>query len=153
MSVSVRPWIRLTFLGWLLGIVLVIAIAFITEMAGIRAAQIPVGLGMGLGVGMAQERALRPFLGPLSQGIAAIETLVRHAGQGETECDCLIVPHMEGRSYFQFAHYEQFIALGEEATRRRLPVILEALERAERAPAPPPFEAAPREFDHLLVEN
>ena len=63
MSVSVRPWIRLTFLGWLLGIVLVIAIAFITEMAGIRAAQIPVGLGMGLGVGMAQERALRPLLG------------------------------------------------------------------------------------------
>ena len=76
--------------------------------------------------------ALRPFLGPLGQGIAAIETLVRHAGQGETECDCLIVPHMERRSYFHFAHYEQFIALGEEAARRRLPVILEALERAER---------------------
>jgi len=97
--------------------------------------------------------ALRPFLGPLSQGIAAIETLVRHAGQGEMECDCLIVPHMERRSYFHFAHYEQFIALGEQAARQSLPTILAALERAERAPAPPALEPAPREFDHMLVEN
>ena len=97
--------------------------------------------------------ALRPFLGPLGQGIAAIETLVRHAGQGNAECDCLIVPHMERRSYFHFGHYEQFIALGEAAARHSLPTILEALERAERAPAPPAFEPPPREFDHLLVEN
>jgi hypothetical protein len=61
--VSPRAWIRITFLGWLFGIVLVMAIAFMTEMVGIRAAQIPVGLGMGLGVGLAQERTLRPLLG------------------------------------------------------------------------------------------
>lgn len=59
---SSGAWIRLTFLGWLLGLVLVVGIAFVTEMAGIRAAQIPVGLGMGLGVGIGQERALRPLL-------------------------------------------------------------------------------------------
>lgn len=62
-TLSPRSWIRVTFLGWLLGILIVIALAFVTEMFGIRAAQVPVGLGMGLGVGIAQERALRPFLG------------------------------------------------------------------------------------------
>ncbi len=83
--------------------------------------------------------ALRRFLGPFSQGIAAIETLVRHAGQGSNECDCLIVPHMEGRSYFKFSDYERLIALGEEATRQQLPSILSALERG----APPAGQPAP----------
>lgn len=99
--------------------------------------------------------ALRRYLGPFGQGIAAIETLVRHAGQGNAECDCLIVPHMEGQSYFRFADYEKFIALGEEATRRRLPVIREGLAQAEaaRADQPPPLLAEPAEFDHMLVQN
>jgi hypothetical protein len=65
-TLSPRSWIRVTFLGWLLGIVIVIALAFLSEMFGIRAAQLPVGLGMGLGVGILQERALRPFLGEAS---------------------------------------------------------------------------------------
>mgnify|MGYP001428611711 CR=1 FL=1 len=95
--------------------------------------------------------ALRRRLGPLGQGLAAIETLVRHAGQGDAECDCLIVPHMEGRSYFRFSHYEQFIALGEAAAREKLPTILAALERAKRAPAPPASEPAALEFDHILA--
>jgi len=62
--VSLRLWIRITFLGWLLGIVLVVAIALVGEVVGVRGSQISVGLGMGLGVGIAQERALRPLLGP-----------------------------------------------------------------------------------------
>nr|MBP9947848.1 hypothetical protein [Vicinamibacteria bacterium] len=57
---SLRPWVRITFLGWLLGIVLVVALALTGEMAGVHGSQIAVGLGMGLGVGVAQERALRP---------------------------------------------------------------------------------------------
>ena len=61
--ISARSWIRLTSLGWLLGVVLVIAIALVSEMVGVRAAQLPVGLGMGLGVGIAQERGLHPLWG------------------------------------------------------------------------------------------
>jgi NTE family protein len=91
--------------------------------------------------------ALRRHLGPLGQGIAAIETLVRHAGQGSNECDCVIAPALEGRSYFSFKGHKELIAMGEEATRRRLPVILEALERAERG------EHAPHLADPVLVEN
>lgn len=80
--------------------------------------------------------ALRPGLGPLSKGIAAIETLVRHAGRGSDECDCLIVPEMEGLSYFKFSDYKRLIALGEEATRRALPSILDALQRGETTARP-----------------
>lgn len=67
---------------------------------------------------------LRPKLGPLSQGLAAIETLIRHAGQGPNECDQLIVPELGGMSYFLFSQYRALIALGEEAARRQLPAIL-----------------------------
>lgn len=62
-DISLRPWIRITFLGWLLGIVLVVAIALVGEVVGVHGSQLVVGLGMGLGVGFAQERALRPLLG------------------------------------------------------------------------------------------
>ncbi len=95
---------------------------------------------------------LRHRLGPFGYGLAAIETLVRHAGMGDAECDCLIVPHMEGRSYFHFSHYEQFIALGEEAARQKLPTILAALERAESALPPPVEVETPAEADHILIE-
>lgn len=71
---SLRPWVRITFLGWLLGIVLVIALALTGEMVGVHGSQIAVGLGMGLGVGIAQERALRPLLGP-SQSWRWVSTL------------------------------------------------------------------------------
>lgn len=96
--------------------------------------------------------ALRPRLGPLSQGIAAIETLVRHAGKGSQECDCLIVPEMERLSYFKFSEYKRLIALGEEATRRALPSILEALQRSETAPRPSPT-VSPPEYDTVHSPN
>lgn len=81
--------------------------------------------------------AIRRYLGPLGQGLAAIETLVRHAGQGDSECDCLIVPQMEGLSYFRFSDYEKFITLGEEAARRSLPEIRAALAYIDNSTAAP----------------
>lgn len=79
--------------------------------------------------------ALRSYLGPVGQGLAAIETLVRHAGQGSMECDCLIVPDLVGRSYIRFSHYAELIALGEKAAREKLPTILAALERERQQPS------------------
>lgn len=97
--------------------------------------------------------ALRRRLGPFAQGLAAVETLVRHAGKGSHECDSLIVPHMEGRSYFKFSDYKQLIALGEEATRQQLPAILEALGRpaATNGHTARPLPAASREFDPISI--
>ncbi len=77
--------------------------------------------------------SFRPQLGPLNRGIAAIETLVRHAGQGPDECDRLIIPHLQGTSYFRFAQYRDLIALGEEATYLQLPAILADLEQWQTA--------------------
>jgi NTE family protein len=71
--------------------------------------------------------AHRRYLGPLGQSIAAIETLIRHAGQGKDECDCLIIPDLAGQSYFRFSNHARLIALGEEAARRQLPAIKAAL--------------------------
>lgn len=72
--------------------------------------------------------AFRRHLGPFSQGIAAIETLIRHAGQGPNECDAMIIPELGGMSYLRFDRYEELIALGEEAARKALPGILSDLE-------------------------
>ncbi len=89
--------------------------------------------------------AFRRFLGPLGQGVAAVETLVRHAGQGPNECDRLIVPHLEGASYFHFSHYESLIALGEAAAREKLPLIQADLARLQRAAADaPPAAVTPQ---------
>jgi len=77
---------------------------------------------------------VRRRLGPLGQGLAAIETLVRHAGRGSNECDCLIIPKVEGHSYFRFSQYKRYIALGEEAALEKLPSILRALEQKKTVP-------------------
>lgn len=83
--------------------------------------------------------AMRPKLGPFNQGIAAIETLVRHAGQGPDECDQLIVPDLEGMSYFRFSQHEELIALGEQAARRQLPAIWADLERLQQPGTREPY--------------
>lgn len=98
--------------------------------------------------------ALRRRLGPFGQGLAAVETLVRHAGKGSNECDVLIVPHMEGRSYFKFSDYKQLIALGEQATREQLPAILTAMRAAEASRVvSPSLSIAPPRFDPASVVN
>jgi NTE family protein len=98
---------------------------------------------------------LRRRLGPLSQGLAAIETLVRNAGKGAQESDCLIIPKVEGRSYFRFSQYERLIALGEEAALAQLPTILQALEGGAASPRRPSPSLAgePRDYRPVLSEN
>jgi NTE family protein len=99
--------------------------------------------------------AFRPRLGPFSQGIAAIETLVRNAGKGANECDCLIVPQLEGRSYFKFSEYKRLITLGEEAALEQLPAIRESLARMEatRKMAAPAMPIAVPEYTPLHGAN
>ncbi|HUE83024.1 MAG TPA: hypothetical protein VMM84_12995 [Pyrinomonadaceae bacterium] len=58
-------WIRATFVGWILGIPLIIVLALVGEAAGIGGAQVIVGVGMGAGVGLMQGRIMRTMLGKL----------------------------------------------------------------------------------------
>lgn len=52
-------WIAFTFLGWLLGIVLIIVLSGLFDLAGIEGYQSYVGLGTGAGVGLTQWLLLR----------------------------------------------------------------------------------------------
>ena len=63
MIVPLAAWLRATWLGWLLGVPLVVLLALVGEAVGIGGVQVLVGLGMGTGVGLLQGRALRGVLG------------------------------------------------------------------------------------------
>ncbi|RMG91916.1 MAG: hypothetical protein D6706_17655 [Chloroflexi bacterium] len=67
--------------------------------------------------------------GPFGLGATALELLVRHAGGGVRQADCLIVPDISEFSYFRFSQSRQFIELGAQAARQALPKILADLKR------------------------
>ncbi len=54
-------WIRATFLGWVLGVPIIILLALLGEMVGIGGAQVLVGAGMGAGVGLMQLPLIGAF--------------------------------------------------------------------------------------------
>ena len=66
-----RRWVTATWLGWLLGIPCVVALALLGEAVGIGGSQTLVGLGMGAGIGLLQSRALRDVVPARSAWIAA----------------------------------------------------------------------------------
>lgn len=55
-------WVRATFLGWVLGVPVIILLALLGEMVGIGGAQVLVGAGMGAGVGLMQLPLIGAFL-------------------------------------------------------------------------------------------
>jgi NTE family protein len=71
--------------------------------------------------------AFRTFLGPAGALLAAVETLVQHAGGGDLDADCLIVPDLVRTSYIKLSKYKDFIEAGERAAWEMLPTIREAL--------------------------
>ncbi len=84
----------------------------------------------------------RTFLGPAGALLAAVETLVQHAGGGDLDADCLIVPDLVGKSYIRLSKYKELIAAGEQAAMDKLPEIRATLEenspRHDYIPQSPP---------------
>lgn len=78
-------------------------------------------------------------LGVLGDLAAAVELLVRHAGGGYYQADCLIEPAIAGHNYFNFSRRksEQYIALGEAAAERMIPTIQAALAEQDNGAIPP----------------
>ncbi len=62
-SITLGRWIRSTWIGWLLGVPLIVIFALLGELVGIGGSQGLVGLAMGAGVGWMQRRTLVPVLG------------------------------------------------------------------------------------------
>lgn len=56
---SVKKWVLFTFLGWLLGIVLILFLSGFLDSIGIEGLQFYVGLGVSAGVGFMQWLVLR----------------------------------------------------------------------------------------------
>ncbi|HKQ63217.1 MAG TPA: hypothetical protein VJS92_18155 [Candidatus Polarisedimenticolaceae bacterium] len=61
-GLTFRRWVLATWIGWILGIPCIIALALLGEAVGIGGSQGLVGAGMGAGVGWMQSRALRGIL-------------------------------------------------------------------------------------------
>ena len=87
--------------------------------------------------------AFRTFLGPVGAMLAAVETLVQHAGGGDLDADCLIVPDLVGTSYVRLSKYKEFIEAGERAAWEMLPTIREALEQSDELGQQPPVTRQP----------
>lgn len=65
--------------------------------------------------------------GFLGFGFAALETLVRHAGGGLFQADCLISPDLRGSTYLNFSRGADLIVRGERSAQEVLPQIRSAL--------------------------
>ena len=63
MTIPLAVWLRATWLGWILGVPLILVLALAGEAVGIGGARVLVGLGMGTGVGLLQGRAIRSVVG------------------------------------------------------------------------------------------
>lgn len=55
-------WIKATFLGWLVGVVLIVVLSSLLDAIGIEDMQFYLGVGMGAGVSFFQWRVLRKFV-------------------------------------------------------------------------------------------
>ena len=80
--------------------------------------------------------AFRTYLGPVGALLAAVETLVQHAGGGDLDADCLIIPNLVGKSFVRLSKYEELIEAGKQATRQMLPIIQAALAEEVEGPQP-----------------
>lgn len=79
-----------------------------------------------IGVDIMRTKLHRAW-GFLGYGYSALETLVRHAGGGLAQADCLISPDLGGSSYLNFSRGPDLIARGERAARELSPQICSAL--------------------------
>lgn len=71
--------------------------------------------------------SLRSHGGPFGMAITAIEILVRGAGGGIYDADCLISPDLAGKTYTRFSKRDELISLGEKAAHEKLDCIRSAL--------------------------
>ena len=68
-SITLGRWTLATWLGWIVGIPILIGIALILEGLEVSTVQFPVGLGVGLGVGLLQGRVVRRLGVPMSDWV------------------------------------------------------------------------------------
>lgn len=76
-------------------------------------------------------QSIRPRWGAFGMGFTALEILVRRAGGGIGQADCLITPNLAGLSYLRMSLREKLYLAGRQAALAKLPEIRRALEMDE----------------------
>ena len=80
-----------------------------------------------IGVDIFEPKYGRRGLGPLGNGIAAIETMVDRAGGGVDQADCLIQPTLAGMTYMRFSERDRLFQRGAQAAMAVIPALKHAL--------------------------
>ncbi|MCB8958830.1 MAG: patatin-like phospholipase family protein [Ardenticatenales bacterium] len=80
-----------------------------------------------IGVDIFEPHYGRRYLGPLGNGLAAIETMVDRAGGGVELADCLIQPNLAGMTYLRFSQRDALFQRGAQAAMRCMPALRQAL--------------------------
>jgi NTE family protein len=76
-----------------------------------------------IGVDIFNHRLRSRWWGPLGYGFLALEILVRNAGNGIQQADCLICPDLAGGTYLRFSQNRKLIELGRQAALEKIPEI------------------------------
>ncbi len=76
-----------------------------------------------IGVDIFNHRLRPRWWGPLGYGFVALEILVRNAGGGTRQADCLICPALAGGTYLRFSQNRKLIELGRQAALEKIPII------------------------------
>lgn len=61
-GIALARWTRVTFYGWLLGVILILVLSSLLDSAGIEHMQFYLGVGMGAGVGFTQWLVLKKHI-------------------------------------------------------------------------------------------
>lgn len=95
----------------------------------------------------------RSQLGFIGAAAEAIELLIRHAGGGMIQADCLIEPAIAGHNYFNFSRRksQEYIALGEAAAECMIPTIKAALAECDTSHSSPDRSIV--ELPHVVPTN
>ena len=91
-----------------------------------------IGADFVIGVDIFKPTYNRPF-GMLGRLVTAVETSVQNAGGGLALADCLIMPDLCGKSYWQFSQFDDLYNLGCEAAEKQLPEVLSLIKKCHQA--------------------
>ena len=80
-----------------------------------------------IGVDIFEPHYGRRGLGPLGNGLAAIETMVDRAGGGVELADCLIQPNLAGMTYLRFSQRDALFQRGAQAAMACIPALRQAI--------------------------
>jgi len=73
-----------------------------------------------IGVDILNHRLRPRWWGPFGYGFVALEIVIRNAGGGTQQADCLVSPALAGSTYIRFSQNRQLIDLGRQSALKKI---------------------------------